>query len=51
MTNPVPLPPPGFDDLSIDEQIEYVQSFWDLIAATPKQVPVLNGTARSTMNG
>lgn len=40
MANPVPLPPPGFDDLSVDEQIEYVQSLWDRIAATPEQIPV-----------
>ena len=40
MTNPVPLPPPGFDDLPVDKQIEYVQSLWDRIAATPEQVPV-----------
>jgi putative addiction module component (TIGR02574 family) len=40
MANPVPLPPPGFDDLSIDEQIEYVQSLWDRIAASLQQVPV-----------
>ena len=40
MANPVPLPPPGFDDLSVDEQIEYVQSLWDRIAATSAQVPV-----------
>jgi putative addiction module component (TIGR02574 family) len=40
MSNPVPLPPPGFDDLSVDEQIEYLQSLWDRIAATPEQVPV-----------
>ena len=33
MANPVPLPPPGFDDLSIEEQIECVQSLWDRIAA------------------
>ena len=36
----VPNPPPGFDHLSIDEQIEYLQSLWDRIAATPGQVPV-----------
>ncbi|HEV8397388.1 MAG TPA: addiction module protein [Vicinamibacterales bacterium] len=42
MSNPVPLPPPGFDDLSVDEQIEYVQTLWDRIAATPEQVPVPN---------
>ena len=40
MPNSVPLPPPGFDDLSVDEQIAYVQSLWDRIAATPEQVPV-----------
>ena len=42
MTNPVPLPPPGFDDLSVDEQIEYVQSLWNRIAASPEQVPCLS---------
>jgi putative addiction module component (TIGR02574 family) len=36
----VPLPPPGFDELSTDEKIEYVQSLWDRIAATPGEVPV-----------
>ena len=40
MPNSVPLPPPGFDDLSVDEKIAYVQSLWDRIAATPEQVPV-----------
>src|SRR5262249_42390022 len=40
MSTPVPLPPPGFDDLSVDDQIAYVQSLWDRIAATPDQVPV-----------
>jgi pimeloyl-ACP methyl ester carboxylesterase len=32
MAKPVPLPPPGFDDLSIDEKIDYLQSLWDRIA-------------------
>lgn len=40
MPNSVPLPPPGFDDLSVDEQIAYVESLWDRIATTPEQVPV-----------
>lgn len=35
-----PSPPPGFDDLSVDEQIDFVQSLWDRIAATSEQVPV-----------
>jgi len=40
MANQVPFPPPGFDGLSVDEQIEYVQSLWDRIAATSDRVPV-----------
>jgi putative addiction module component (TIGR02574 family) len=40
MPNPVPLPPPGFDDLTVEEQICYVQSLWDRIAASPETVPV-----------
>jgi len=36
----VPLPPPGFDDLSVDEKIDYLQSLWGRIAATPATVPV-----------
>jgi putative addiction module component (TIGR02574 family) len=33
-------PPAGFDALSVDEQIDYVQSLWDRIAAHPNRVPV-----------
>ena len=40
MPKPVPLPPPGFDDLSVDEKIDYLQSLWDRIAATAETVPV-----------
>ena len=39
-SNSVPLPPPGFDDLSVDEKIDYLQSLWDRIAATPAAIPV-----------
>jgi Domain of unknown function (DUF4331) len=49
-TKPVPLPPPGFDELSVDEKIDYLQSLWDRIAATPKTVPVPTGTAKSSTN-
>jgi putative addiction module component (TIGR02574 family) len=40
MSKKVPTPPPGFDDLPVDEQIDFVQSLWDRIAATSEQVPV-----------
>lgn len=40
MTNQLPPPPPGFDDLPVEDQIDYVQSLWDRIAAKPDQVAV-----------
>ena len=40
MPKPVPLPPPGFDELSVDEKIDYLQSLWDRIAATPEAIRV-----------
>jgi putative addiction module component (TIGR02574 family) len=40
MSQALPLPPPGFDALSIDEQIDYVQTLWDHIAAKAEDVPV-----------
>ncbi|WP_342350091.1 addiction module protein [uncultured Nitrospira sp.] len=40
MSKIIPTPPSGFDDLSVEEQIDFVQSLWDRIASTPEQVPV-----------
>ena len=40
MAQPLTVPPPGFDDLPVEEQIDYVQALWDRIAATPDRVPV-----------
>jgi putative addiction module component (TIGR02574 family) len=40
MARSLPLPPPGFDELSIDEKVDYVQSLWDRIAVRPEDVPV-----------
>jgi hypothetical protein len=31
MPQALPVPPPGFDPLSIDDPIDYVQSLWDRI--------------------
>ena len=33
-------PPPGFDELPVEEKIAYVQALWDLIAQEPGEVPV-----------
>jgi putative addiction module component (TIGR02574 family) len=40
MGSPLPVPPPGFDELNVDEQIDYVQALWDRIAANSDRVPV-----------
>ncbi len=40
MAREVPNPPPGFDELTIDQKLDYVQSLWDRIAAKPETVPV-----------
>ena len=40
MAEPLTVPPPGFDDLPVEDQIDYVQALWDRIAATPDRVPV-----------
>jgi putative addiction module component (TIGR02574 family) len=40
MGSPVQNPPPGFEGLSIDEKIEYVQSLWDHIASDVETVPL-----------
>ena len=34
------LPPPGFDELSPDEKLEYIQALWDRFAEHPEEVPV-----------
>jgi putative addiction module component (TIGR02574 family) len=40
MPHSLPLPPPGFDALPVEDQIDYVQSLWDRIAATADHVPL-----------
>ena len=40
MSRTLTIPPPGFDDLSIDEKIDYVLALWERLAAHPEQVPV-----------
>ena len=34
------IPPPGFDDLSPDEKLEYVQALWDRMSEHPEDVPM-----------
>lgn len=38
-TLPPLTPPPGFEQLSKDQQIDYVQQLWDMILELPDDVP------------
>jgi putative addiction module component (TIGR02574 family) len=40
MAQSLPNPPPGFDSLSVEEKIEYVQALWDAIVDSREDVPV-----------
>jgi putative addiction module component (TIGR02574 family) len=40
MLSKVSNPPAGFDELTIEEKLDYVESLWDRIAARPETVPV-----------
>jgi putative addiction module component (TIGR02574 family) len=35
----LPAIPAGFDDLSPDEKIEYIQGLWERVVAHPEEVP------------
>jgi putative addiction module component len=40
MSQQTPFPPPGFEQLSVDEQIDYLNALWELIMSKPHAVPV-----------
>ncbi len=40
MSSEVPFPPPGFDELSIDEQNEYVSKLEERIKSLPDDISV-----------
>jgi putative addiction module component (TIGR02574 family) len=40
MGNPLPVPPPGFSELSSEEKLEYVQALWDHISADLEDLPL-----------
>jgi putative addiction module component (TIGR02574 family) len=40
MTPAIAMPPPGFDDLSAEDKLDYIQALWDRFTARPEDVPV-----------
>jgi hypothetical protein len=33
------MPPPGFDDLPVEQQLDYIEALWERILASPHGVP------------
>jgi len=40
MARALPIPPPGFDELPVEDKVQYVEALWDRIAAAPEEVSV-----------
>jgi putative addiction module component (TIGR02574 family) len=40
MAQTLPTAPPGFDELTVDEKIDYIQSLWDRVTAGSEDIPV-----------
>jgi len=40
MARDLPIPPPGFDELPVEDKVQYVEALWDRIAAAPERVGV-----------
>ena len=40
MAKTLSIPPPGFEDLTSDERVQYVQDLWDYVVADASKVPV-----------
>jgi len=40
MAKTVSIPPDGFEDLTPDEKVQYVQDLWDHVVADASKVPV-----------
>jgi hypothetical protein len=40
MPTPIPFSPPGFDDLSTDEKIDYLALLWDRITTPTAAIDV-----------
>ena len=39
MSQPLSIPPPGFDELTAEEQVEYAQRLWDRVATNLNNLP------------
>ena len=40
MAQPLPIPPPGFDDLTPDQKLRYVAALWERIVEEQDRLPI-----------
>ena len=40
MSSQLQIPPPGFEELSVEEQIEYVETLWGYVAFREEDVKI-----------
>ena len=40
MAQPLPIPPPGFDELTPEQKLDYVSALWDRIVAEQSKLPI-----------
>jgi putative addiction module component (TIGR02574 family) len=43
MAQPLPMPPPGFDELDADEKLRYVSAIWDRVVAEQETLQLSEG--------
>ena len=44
VANALQIPPAGFEDLPVEDQVDYVQALWNKIAERPERLPITDDT-------
>jgi len=44
VANALQIPPAGFEDLPVEDQVDYVQALWNKIAERPDRLPIADDT-------
>lgn len=45
------MPPPGFDALSPEEKLDYLQALWERMSTRPEEVPVPDWQKKLVVSG
>ncbi len=44
VANALQIPPAGFEELPVEDQVDYVQALWNKIAERPERLPISDDT-------